>query len=94
MAQILWHFDWTEQVVVKSDALDFVSATELSQCDSEGTLHPVGLYVRKHSPAKANYNIDDKERLAIVRGLAEWIPEHVFGAVENLIQILSHYQNL
>jgi hypothetical protein len=44
----------------------------LSQYDDDGILHPVAFFSKKHSPAKCNYEIYDKERIAIVRAFEEW----------------------
>lgn len=74
MTQILPHFDWVQPVVVETDALSLVSAGVLSQGDGKGTLHPVALYLKKHSPVKPNYDIHDKELKAIVRASEEWRP--------------------
>jgi hypothetical protein len=43
-APILRHFDDDREIVVETDASDFVSAGILSQYDDEGILHPVAFY--------------------------------------------------
>jgi len=48
---------------------------QLSQRDNEGVLHPMAYYSKKHSPAECNYNIYDKELMAIIKALEEWRPE-------------------
>jgi hypothetical protein len=54
---------------METDALDFALGAVLSQ-EGDGTygrrLHPVAFYSRKFSAAKINYEIHDKELLAIV----------------------------
>src|SRR5690606_39892662 len=60
-APILRHFDPDREVLVETDASDYVSAGILSQRDDCGTLHPVAFYSKKHSPAECNYEIYDKE---------------------------------
>ena len=65
-APILRHFDWDSEIVVETDASDYISAGILSQYDDEGLLHPVAFYSKKHSPAETNYEIYDKELMAIV----------------------------
>jgi hypothetical protein len=91
-APILRHFDYDREIVVETDASDYVSAGVLSQYDDEGILHPVAFYSKKHSPAECNYEIYDKELLAIVRAFEEWRP-HLEGS-SHPIQVLSDHKNL
>ena len=64
-------FDFERKAVVKTDASDYVSAGVLSQYDDQGILHPVPFFSKKHVPAECNYEIYDKELLAVVRGFEE-----------------------
>ncbi|KAH0608774.1 uncharacterized protein H6S33_001002 [Morchella sextelata] len=66
-APILTHFDPEKEITVETDASDYVSAGVLSQYDDNGTLRPVAYFSKKHSPAECNYEIYDKELLAIIR---------------------------
>ena len=91
-APILRHFDYDREVVVETDVSDYVSAGVLFQYDDEGTLHPVAFYSKKHSPAECNYEIYDKELLAIVRVFEEWRP-HLEGS-SHPVQVLSNHKNL
>ena len=47
----------------------------LLQADDNGELHPVAYFSAKHSAQECNYDIYDKELLAIVKALEEWRPE-------------------
>ena len=91
-APVLRHFDHDREIIVETDASDFVSAGVLSQYDDDGILHPVAFFSKKHSPAECNYEIYDKELLAIVRSFEEWRPE-LEGALHP-IQVLSDHKNL
>ena len=91
-APVLHHFDHDREVIVETDASDFVSAGVLSQYGDDGILHPVAFYSKKHSPAKCNYEIYDKELMAIVLAFEEWRPE-LEGALFP-IQVLSDHKNL
>ncbi len=51
---------------METDASDGVTAGVLMQKDDEGQLHSVTYFFSKMSSAKANYNIYDKELLAII----------------------------
>ncbi|KJZ67965.1 hypothetical protein HIM_12647 [Hirsutella minnesotensis 3608] len=64
-APILRHFGPAKEVFVECDASDFVSSGILSQEDDQGVLHPVAFMSKKHDPAECNYEIYDKELLAI-----------------------------
>jgi len=92
-APILRQFDYDPEIIVATDASDYVSASILSQYDDEGILHLVAFYSKKHSPAECNCEIRyDKELLAIVRAFEEWRP-HLEGSLHP-IQILSDHKNL
>ena len=91
-ASILHHFDYNREIIVETDALDYISASILSQYDDEGILHPVAFYSKKYSPAKCNYEIYDKELLAIVQAFEEWRP-HLEGS-RHPIRVLRDHKNL
>jgi hypothetical protein len=91
-APILHHFDHDREVIVETDASDSVSAGILSQYDDEGVLHPVAFFSKKHSPAECNYEIYNKDLMAIVRTFEEWRPE-LKGALHP-IKVLSDHKNL
>jgi hypothetical protein len=79
-------------VIVETDASDYVSTGVLSQYDDGGILHPVTFFSKKHSPAECNYEIYDKELMAIVHTFKEWRPE--LQSIINHIHVLSDYKNL
>ena len=68
---ILRHFDLVEEFVVETDASDYVSPGILSQIADDGLLHPVAFFSKKNSPAECNYEIHDKELIAIIRSFEE-----------------------
>jgi len=74
-APILRHFDPDREIIVETDTSDYVSAGILSQYGDDGILHPVSFFSKKHSPAECNYEIYDKELMAIVKAFEEWQPE-------------------
>jgi hypothetical protein len=74
-APILKHFDPEIDSTVEVDSSDEVSAGILSQKDESGQLRPVAFFSKKMSPQECNYEIYDKELLAIVRAFEEWRPE-------------------
>ena len=90
--QILIHFDPDKAVIVETDASDYVSAGILSQYDDNGVLRPVAYFSKKHNPAECNYEIYDKELMAIVRAFEEWRPELEGSA--HPISVISDHKNL
>ena len=86
------HFDFDKDVIVETDASDYVSAGVLSQHGKDGILHPVAFFSTKHYPAECNYEIYDKELMAIIRAFEHWRAE--LQSVENPIQVLSDHKNL
>jgi hypothetical protein len=77
---------------VKTDASDYVSAEILSQYDDQELLHPVAYFSKKHLPAECNYEIYDKELLAIVQCFEEWRAE--LEGSPHPIEVLSDHKNL
>jgi RNase H-like domain found in reverse transcriptase/Reverse transcriptase (RNA-dependent DNA polymerase)/Integrase zinc binding domain len=91
-APILRHFDRCKTCYVECDASDYVTAGVLSQKDDEGILHPVAFFSRKMAPAECNYEIYDKELLAIIRCFEEWRPD--LEGSELPIQVLTDHKSL
>lgn len=65
-APILLHFDWTHPIVIETETSYLVSVGVQLQQDSVGSLHPIAFYFRKYSTADTNYEIYDKELMAIL----------------------------
>jgi hypothetical protein len=91
-APALRHFDHESEVIIETDASDYVSAGVLSKRNDEGILHPVAYYSKKHSPAECNYDIYDKELMAIIKPLEEWRPECKGAAYP--LQLITDHKNL
>ena len=91
-APILAHFDLDRDVIIETDTSDYVSAGVLSQYGEDGILYPVAIFSTMHSPAECNYEIYDKDLMAIVRTFEHWCVE--LQSVENAIQALSVHKNL
>ena len=85
------HFNPDLEIVVETDASDYVSAGILSQVH-DGVLYPVAFFSKKHSPAECNYEIYDKKLMAIVKSFEEWHAE--LESTPHPIQVLSDYKNL
>ena len=88
---VLTFFDPAKPNRIETDESDLAIRAYLLQPDDQGRWHPIAYYSRKLSPAEQNYDIADKELLAIIACLEEW---HVYvkGAVE--IIIYTDHKNL
>jgi hypothetical protein len=91
-APVLARFDPDHDVIVETNASDYVSAGVLSQYDDDGILYLVTFFSKKYSLAECNYEIYDKELMAIVLTFEEWRPE--LQSVMNPIRVLSDHKNL
>lgn len=58
-------FDPIKPCIMETDASDFAVARVLSQRSNDDLLHPIAFYSRKLKSAELNYDIYDKETLAI-----------------------------
>lgn len=84
-------FDWSKQTVVEVDASNWATGGTLSQWRDD-QLRPVAYFSAKHSVQECNYDIYDKELLAIVKALEEWRPE--LEGVETPFEIYTDHKNL
>ena len=89
---VLSHFDRTKEAVLETDSSDFVNGGVLSQYDDQGRLHPVAFYSKSLAPAQCNYQIYDKELLAIIRCLEHWRPE--LECTEIPVKIFTDHKGL
>jgi hypothetical protein len=74
------------------DASDYAIRAVCSQPDDTGVLHPLGYFSRKLKDTDLNYDIHDKELLAIVDGLNKW--GTYCTSMGHTITILSDHKNL
>jgi hypothetical protein len=63
---VLVSFNLKQQIVLETDILDYSISTCFDQKDSQGKQYTVAYYSRKIILAELNYNIYNKELLAIV----------------------------
>jgi hypothetical protein len=78
--------------MVETDASDFALGAVLSQKGDDGRLYLVVFHSRKFTLAEINYEIHDKELLAIVDCFKVW-RRYLEGAMHT-IQVYSDHQNL
>jgi hypothetical protein len=77
---------------VETDVSDFALGAILSQFGIDGLLHLVVFYSRKLTSAEINYQVYDKELLAIIMAFKQWRP-YLAGA-QHRIQVLTDHKNL
>lgn len=71
-ADLLRHFDPDLPLVLETDASDYAVAGILSHPTDKGDLRPIAFLSRKMNSAELNYEIHDKEMLAIIACFKEW----------------------
>jgi hypothetical protein len=89
-APILQHFDPRKPIILQTDTSGFAIAGILYQYDGFGTLRPVNFYSRKCSPAEQNYDMYDRELLAIVETMKQWW--HYLEGADHKILIQSDHK--
>src|SRR5258705_449163 len=64
--------DYSKPFIIEADASLFATGAVLLQEDSNGEEHPAGYISHTLNPAERNYQVYDRELLAIMRALREW----------------------
>jgi len=78
---------------IEADSLDFAFGAVLSQqLPREEKWHPVAFYSKSLSLVEWNYEIYDKEMLAIIHVLEEW--RHFLEGARHLVEIWTDHKNL
>ena len=77
---------------VETDASDFAIGGQLGQRDANGRIHPVAFFSKKLSGAALNYQVHDKELMAIIEAFQEWKP-YLSGTTHE-VQIWTDHKNL
>jgi hypothetical protein len=89
---ILHYFNPTRPLTLETNASDYTIGAVFSQPDTKRTLHPLRYFSRKLKDAKRNYDIHDKELLAIMDSLQKW--STYCRSMQHPITILSDHKNL
>jgi hypothetical protein len=91
-APILAIFDPEKEAVLETDASDYAIGAYLTQKGVDGRERPVAYYSRKMTGPELNYDIHDKELLAIVEALREW--RVYLEGPKYPVQIYTDHKNL
>ena len=79
-------------LLVETDASKYVCSGILSQHDEDGKWSPIAYRSKTMAPAACNYDIYDKELLAIVQALKEW-RRYLRGSGQHF-RVLTDHNNL
>ena len=71
-APVLVHADPNIPYTLETDASGYAYGAVLSQPQADRRLHPVAFLSKSMTPAERNYDIYDKEMLAVVKALQHW----------------------
>ncbi len=89
---VLAHPDENKPFVVETDASDYGIGGVLSHYDNYHRLQPVAFYSRQMTSAERNYEIHDKELLAIIQCFEEW--RHFLLGGKHQVTVLSDHNSL
>ena len=64
--------DQTKPFILETDASKHASGAVLRQQDSNGDWHPCGYLSKSFTETERNYDIGDRELLAVIRALEKW----------------------
>ena len=92
IAPILAIFDPERESTVETDASDGAIGARLTQKDADGKVRTIAYFSRKMTGPELNYDIHDKELLAIVESLKQW-RVYLEGA-KYPVQIYTDHKNL
>src|SRR5271167_455184 len=92
-APILRHFDPSLPTILEADASDYALGAVVSQrSPDDSLLHPITFHSRKFNDAEQNYEIYDKEMLAIVETMDHY--RHYFEGLGHKTTVFSDHRNL
>ncbi|ESK87517.1 reverse transcriptase-rnase h-integrase [Moniliophthora roreri MCA 2997] len=89
---ILIMLDVSKPFIIEADASKWAMGAVLKQKGADGEWHPCGYLSKSLSPTERNYEIYDRELLAIYRALMEW--RHYLMGGKFKVVVLSDHKNL
>ncbi|ESK82843.1 reverse transcriptase-rnase h-integrase [Moniliophthora roreri MCA 2997] len=84
--------DSEKPFVIEVDTSKWATSAVLQQQRPDGEWHPCGYLSKSFSPTERNYEIYDRELLAITRALLEW--RHYLMGSKYKVVVLSDHKNL
>lgn len=92
LSPILGHYNPESESMLETDASDEVVAGILSQKGKDQLWHPIAYFSKTMTPAECNYEIHDKELLAIIKALGQLRAE--LEGIHSTIKIYTDHQAL
>jgi len=89
---ILMYWVLDAQLVMETNASDYALAAILSIMTKDNEIHPIAFYSQTFSALKLNYNVYDKELLAIFEAFKIW--RHYLEGSASPIDIVTDHKNL
>ena len=90
-APILTHWIPDAPIVVETDASDYALAAIVSTY-VDGDIHPIAFHSRTFSSAELNYDVHDKELLAIFEAFQKW--RHYLEGTPVPVDVVTDHKNL
>lgn len=91
-APILRLWDPERPTRIEVDASGYATGGTLSQLQDDGLWHPIAYRSASMQPAERNYQIYDREMLAIIEALKDW--RHFLEGLRGEFEIISDHSNL
>ena len=94
-APVLIFLDNSHPCCIEADSSDVATGAILSQQTSSengGKWHPIAFFSKSLSPIKQNYEIHNKEMLAIIHMLEEW--QHYLEGTQCQFEVWTDHKNL
>ena len=91
-APVIKMLDTTKPFFVMTDASITASGGILMQKDSNRDLHPCAYHSATFSPVERNYDIYDRELLAVIQALKEW--RHYLTGTKHPVMVIADHKNL
>ena len=89
---ILTHWVPDAQLVVETDASDYALAAILSIMTKDSEIHPIAFHSRTFSAPELNYDVHNKELLAIFKAFKIW--QHYLEGFASPIDVVTDHKNL
>jgi len=89
---VVTYFKPERPLLVETDSSKYVYSGILSQHEEDGKWRPIAYPSKTMVPAECNYDVHDKEQLAIVQPLKEW-RRYLRGSGQHF-NVLTDHKNL
>ncbi|EUC56544.1 Transposon Tf2-1 polyprotein, partial [Rhizoctonia solani AG-3 Rhs1AP] len=89
---VLAHPNPDKPYLIETDASGVAMGARLSQKQDDGQYHPIAFMSKSFQGAEKNYDVHDKELLAVITALKEW--RFFLEGCQHRITVLSNHRNL